>query len=165
MPATAADDKGYIIIGYSGSVKCLSAFSEFLPMTFPRLWLSGKDKHNFFTLRRRARTGFPPVSPILPLFLRQKSYDFIVIFCPVRKITAGAVLYLPSVRLDISAFSGTFSVIIHGTVAEQTINSVQPLMAGIIFTLSVFKVSVCIFHVHIISHLSAKCNRVISSVL
>ena len=98
------------------------------------------------TSRRRARTGFSPVSPNISLFLRQKFYDFIVVFCLMRECTAGTIFDFPAVRYDISAFPETILVFVHGAVAEQTIDSVLAFMTGIIFAFPVFKVSVCIFH-------------------
>ena len=66
-------------------------------------------------------------------------HDFIIVFRLMGKRTVCAVLYLFIILFDIDRVSRTVLTQIHRTITEQAVKVFQPLMAGKILTLSIFK--------------------------
>lgn len=73
-------------------------------------------------------------------------HDFIIVFRLMGKRTVCAVLYLFIILFDIDRVSRTVLTQIHRTITEQAVKVFQPLMAGKILTLSIFKKTMGIFH-------------------
>ena len=64
----------------------------------------------------------------------------------MRESAVTAVLDPPAVLLKIPGIPGAVLQTVHGAVAEQTVEIRKPLVTGEIFTISIFKKTIGIFH-------------------
>ncbi len=71
--------------------------------------------------------------------LYHQLHNFIIVFRLMGKCTVCAVLYLFTILFDIDRISRTVLTQIHRAITEQAVKVFQPLMAGKILTLSIFK--------------------------
>ena len=76
----------------------------------------------------------------------QNLHDCIIMLRIVREGAVTTIFDLPAVFLEIPGISGAVLQTVHGAVAEQAVEICKSLMTGKIFTISIFKKSIRIFH-------------------
>ena len=83
------------------------------------------------------------------LRLPQDLHDRIIMLRIMREGAAWAVLDPSAVLLEIPGIPGAVLQSVHGAVAEQAVELRKALMTGEIFTISVLKKTIWVFHANI----------------
>lgn len=92
---------------------------------------------------------FGPLKQLPQLDLCEYFHNHIVVFRFMRKCTIGTIFYPLSIYFYIDRFSRTILHMIQRTIAKQTIDMFC-IVTWIILTISIFKITIRIFHLHIL---------------